>query len=167
MKSRIAITILILGFIFLFFNKKDTEFKPTISDDPNDYQSITISDDPNDYQSITITVGDEKTLKFNFGLENTASIIYIQEADRSKDASYKLDSASKEKIQKIICDYCKVIERKKHDYWPSTDEYEAMFVLWEVNFRNEDGLFSYRKSGALCYPDDWEEFLESIEAYLQ
>lgn len=60
-----------------------------------------------------------------------------------------------------IVNYSTTVQEKENDYWPHTDEYPEMYVLFEytILFDNE---YKYRMDGAECYPDGWDEFIERI-----
>lgn len=70
-----------------------------------------------------------------------------------------------QELRKLILDYSYQVHDKEHDYWPDTEEYPPMLVLFE--YKVCYGEESYSDDGALCYPDGWEEFIKTLESYAQ
>lgn len=66
-----------------------------------------------------------------------------------------------EKFMNEIVNYSTTVQEKENDYWPHTDEYPEMYVLFDytILFDNE---YKYRMDGAECYPDGWDEFIARI-----
>ena len=60
-----------------------------------------------------------------------------------------------------IANYSPTVQEKEYDYWPHTDEYPEMYVLFEYCILFDNG-YKYKMDGAECYPDGWDEFVERM-----
>ena len=60
-----------------------------------------------------------------------------------------------------LADYSPTVQKKEYDYWPHTDEYPEMYVLFDYNILF-DNKYEYKMDGAECYPDGWDEFIKKI-----
>lgn len=74
---------------------------------------------------------------------------------------YALSEDQCDRLRKFILEYSGTVREKKNAYWPQTEEYPDMLVLFEFEIGGEDKR--YRENGALCYPDGWEEFIEDLK----
>lgn len=70
------------------------------------------------------------------------------------------DDNANEFINEIV-NYSPNVQEKEYDYWPHTEEYPEMLVLFRYDVTFENG-YRYRTDGALCYPDGWAEFVERL-----
>lgn len=72
-----------------------------------------------------------------------------------------------DELKKYVVDYSRKVEAQKEDYWPQTDEYPEMFIMftYDIAFGDSDDYKEYRESGALCYPDGWSEFIKTLMEY--
>lgn len=165
----LSIAVLALIISIIFIRRDPDNDVPKVSDNPLDNQRVyldTLSENPLDYQRVYLDTPREKSFQFYFGEESTVRVIYNQYTDTEQELEYNLDLDTAKKLQQLICDYCKVIAKDEDRYWPNTEEYPAMLVLWDAEFRNEDSSFLYTTSGALEFPENWDEFMLEIESYL-
>lgn len=82
------------------------------------------------------------------------------------DGHPKVKELNEEQIKELknyIIDYSYTVHDKEDDYWPDTDEYPDMRLLFEYDIRF--GGERYKQDGALCYPDGWDEFIEFLREY--
>lgn len=72
-----------------------------------------------------------------------------------------------EELKEYIADYSHKVKEKENEYWPQTDEYPAMYTLFrfKLEFEDSEGSGKYSESGALCYPDGWDEFIDKLMEY--
>ena len=72
-----------------------------------------------------------------------------------------------DELKEYIVDYSHKIKEKEDEYWPKTDEYPEMFVLFEydITFGDSENYKEYSADGALCYPDGWSEFIKTLMEY--
>ena len=70
-------------------------------------------------------------------------------------------------LRKYIAQYSHTVKEKEQEYWPQTSEYPEMYVLfsYDICFDDNGHYEDYKESGALCYPDGWNEFIEYLLAY--
>ena len=71
--------------------------------------------------------------------------------------TYELSDDRCNELQKLILEYSLRVKEQEDEYWPDTDEYPDMLVLFEFEMNGEEKR--YRDTGALCYPDGWEDFI--------
>ena len=66
-----------------------------------------------------------------------------------------------QRLKEYVVEYTYKVKAKEKEYWPQTDEYPAMYGLfsYEIKFGEDE---EYSQTGALCYPDGWEEFLDML-----
>lgn len=74
---------------------------------------------------------------------------------------YTLSEDQCSKLREFILEYSKTVKEKKDEYWPQTEEYPAMLILFKFEIRGEDKR--YKETGALCYPDGLEGFIENLK----
>lgn len=74
--------------------------------------------------------------------------------------SFLTDDKMEEFINEIA-NYSPKVQEKEYDYWPHTDEYPEMYVLFDYILLFDNG-YKYRMDGAECYPDDWDDFIERL-----
>lgn len=70
-----------------------------------------------------------------------------------------------QELRRLILDYSYQVHDQKYDYWPHTEEYPEMLVLFR--YRVCYGEKEYSEDGALCYPEGWEMFIKTLENYVQ
>ena len=99
-----------------------------------------------DFEKRTMIYGTRKEFKDN----NSKEVVLTEEQSQ--------------KLKKYIVEYTHNVKAKEKEYWPQTDEYPDMFTLFNYKIEFGDGEV-YRTSGALCYPDDWEIFIEKLTEY--
>ena len=75
--------------------------------------------------------------------------------------TYELSDDRCNELQKLILEYSLRVKEQEDEYWPDTDEYPDMLVLFEFEMNGE--VKRYRATGALCYPDGWEDFIEELK----
>lgn len=68
-----------------------------------------------------------------------------------------------EELKDLIIEYAHTVQEKEEEYWPQTEEYPAMIILFEYNLWF--GGKRYKQDGACCYPDGWSEFVAKLMAY--
>lgn len=74
---------------------------------------------------------------------------------------YELSEEQCSKLREFILEYSGTVKENKNAYWPQTEEYPAMITLFKFEIRGEDKR--YKETGALCYPDGWEVFIENLK----
>ena len=74
---------------------------------------------------------------------------------------YELSDDRCNELQKLILEYSLRVKEQEDEYWPDTDEYPDMLVLFEFEMNGEEKR--YRATGALCYPDGWEDFIGDLK----
>jgi len=74
---------------------------------------------------------------------------------------YELSVEQCNELRQLILEYSQTVKEQEDEYWPDTDEYPDMLVLFKFEMTGEKKR--YRASGALCYPDGWEEFVENLK----
>lgn len=82
------------------------------------------------------------------------------------DTMPEVKSLTEEQIKELkqyVIEYSYKVQEKKDDYWPHYDEYPEMAVLFRYDLWY--GEEKYREDGALCYPDGWDEFIETLMSY--
>lgn len=102
-----------------------------------------------DFEKRTIISGTRKQFKAN---EQKEVVLTDEQCQELKD---------------YIVDYSNKVKTKEKEYWPQTDEYPDMFILFHYSVTYSEGETEkvYRTDGALCYPEDWEEFLAKLMEY--
>ena len=72
-----------------------------------------------------------------------------------------------EELREYIVEYSSKVKSKEKEYWPHSYEYPPMFIkfYYVVRFGDSDNYKEYLETGALCYPDDWEEFVDTLLKY--
>lgn len=81
------------------------------------------------------------------------------------DMENTLSEEQCKELQKLIFTYSYQVLEQEYDYWPHTEEYPEMSMLFcYIVYYGEE---KYSADGALCYPDGWEEFLKTLESYMQ
>ena len=70
-------------------------------------------------------------------------------------------------LRKYIAEYSHTVKEKEQEYWPQTSEYPEMLILfsYEICFDDNGHYKDYKESGALCYPDGWNDFIEYLLTY--
>lgn len=81
------------------------------------------------------------------------------------DMETTLSEEQCKELQELIFTYSYQVLEQEYDYWPHTEEYPEMLVLFQ--YKVYYGEEKYSADGALCYPDGWEEFLKTLEGYAQ
>lgn len=82
------------------------------------------------------------------------------------DASPEVKDLTKEQcdeLKELIIEYSSTVEKQEKEYWPQSDEYPEMMLLFEYELWL--GEQRYKQDGALCYPDGWSEFIETLMEY--
>lgn len=74
---------------------------------------------------------------------------------------YELSVEQCNELRQLILEYSQTVKEQEDEYWPDTDEYPDMLVLFKFEMTGEKKR--YRASGALCYPDGWEEFVGELK----
>lgn len=74
---------------------------------------------------------------------------------------YDLNEEQCEQLKELILQYAVKVEEKSEDYWPHTEEYPDMTILFAFEVWDEEK--TYREMGALCYPDGWDEFWQELK----
>lgn len=74
---------------------------------------------------------------------------------------YALSEEQCSKLREFILEYSGTVKEKENTYWPQTEEYPAMITLFKFEIGGEDKR--YKETGALCYPDGWEVFIENLK----
>lgn len=89
------------------------------------------------------------------------------DGDNTKSTEVILKEEQCQELREQIVEYSHTVQEKEKDYWPQTDEYPAMMVLfeYEIWFGDDEYYEKYRQNGALCYPDGWDAFVEKLLAY--
>ncbi|MCQ2531687.1 MAG: hypothetical protein MJ093_03165 [Saccharofermentans sp.] len=75
------------------------------------------------------------------------------------DENYELTDEQNEEILTYMTDFSIAVKAKDDDYWPHSDEYPDMFVLFRYSVNHQ------RWDGALCYPDNWTEMLDYLKGF--
>lgn len=101
----------------------------------------------------------EDDITIYFYVENDQLEITGQYGRESFDCF--LTDDKKEEFLNEIVDYSPTVQEKEYDYWPHTDEYPALLVLFKYNI-NFDNDYQYETDGALCCPDGWNEFVNRL-----
>lgn len=77
--------------------------------------------------------------------------------------NFDLTNEQCQEIRKLVLDYTYRVEEQKDDYWPKTEEYSDMKILFD--YKIEYGEETYSMDGALCYPDGWDEFISALNDF--
>lgn len=107
----------------------------------------------------------EESIKIKMNFENRTITSGTQKqfiANEQKETV--LNEEQCQELKDYIVEYSHKVKAKEKEYWPQTDEYPDMYRLFDYKIEFEDGEV-YRTSGALCYPDDWEMFIEKLMGY--
>lgn len=92
---------------------------------------------------------------YDIDLENAKLVI--------DDENFDLTNEQCQEIRKLVLDYTYRVEEQKDDYWPKTEEYPDMKILFD--YKIEYGEETYSMDGALCYPDGWDEFISALNDF--
>lgn len=76
---------------------------------------------------------------------------------------FALSEEQGKELRELILQYSHTVKDKEDEYWPDSDEYPDMLVLFQFDVRGGEDNKRYRASGALCYPDGWEEFIGDLK----
>lgn len=95
--------------------------------------------------------------------DGTAEI--VETSNKTSELEFELNEEQCKRLQELILQYGYKVEDKSEDYWPHTDEYPDMCLLFSFEVRSEE--MTYKETGALCYPDGWEEFWEEMRDIIQ
>lgn len=95
--------------------------------------------------------------------------IYISFADSTieiEGQTYTLDEEKKQELMEYMYDYSRAVVDGKEKYWPDTDEYPDMKILFRYNiyYGTEDDFDVVKMDGANCYPDDWNETIRKLKS---
>ncbi|MCQ2527720.1 MAG: hypothetical protein MJ108_01220 [Saccharofermentans sp.] len=71
---------------------------------------------------------------------------------------YTLTDEQSDDILIYMTEFSLAVEAKEYDYWPHSEEYPDMFVLFEYSVNHQ------RWDGALCYPDNWNEMIDYLKS---
>lgn len=148
--------LLLLGTVFFIFSisffltacgKKEsgtTDVLQGMSEENILYLSIEIHDEETDVEKQIDVYMDTQKLVIN-------------------DMETALTAEQCRELRSLIYQYTYQVEVQKSDYWPQTEEYPDMRVLF--CYRVWYGEERYSQSGALCYPDGWQQFIHTLEEY--
>ena len=74
------------------------------------------------------------------------------------DEMYILSDEQNEEILEYMTEYTIAVKAKDDEYWPNTEEYPDMLILFDYRVNNQ------RWDGALCYPDNWAEMIDYLKS---
>lgn len=110
----------------------------------------------------------DEGIEINVDFEKRAVIWAIRKENNGKEEKEVVLSEEQcQELKDYIVDYSHKVKAKEKEYWPQTDEYPDMYMLfsYKVKYSVDEKNMEYRTSGALCYPDRWEEFIEKLMEY--
>jgi len=87
--------------------------------------------------------------------------IYVTGKYSGKSFEIDLTDDKMEQFINEIIEYAPTVQEREYDYWPHSDEYPEMYVLFEYELLFENG-YKYKMDGANCYPADWNQFVNKI-----
>lgn len=101
---------------------------------------------------------DEETEK----REDISLWLYPGEGEADIDGEkYELSDDQCNELREFILEYSLIVKEQEDEYWPKTDEYPDMIILFDLRIRGEEK--EYRADGGLCHPDGWKEFIEDLK----
>lgn len=105
---------------------------------------------------------DEETTDIDIIFNEEGGIAEITEINNGRtEREFELNEEQCERLKELILQYGSKVEEKSEYYWPNTDEYPDMRRLFCFEVWSEEII--YKETGALCYPDGWEEFWQEME----
>ena len=91
----------------------------------------------------------------------------FHDEDDTAPAEITLTKEQCQELKERIVEYTYTVKEGEKDYWPQSDEYPEMLVLfrYEIWYGDSEDYEEYRETGALCYPEGWDDFVESLLGY--
>lgn len=77
------------------------------------------------------------------------------------DVEFALNEETSNELRELIFQYSRTVKEQEDEYWPHTSEYPDMRTLFRFDMRSDEK--QYKATGALCYPDGWEEFIKELK----
>lgn len=102
-------------------------------------------------------------IRFDKGIICSGKATEFRDDDDTMPEVKSLTEEQLEELKEYVIEYSYKVQEKKDEYWPHYDEYPAMAVLFRYDLWY--GEEKYKEDGALCYPDGWDEFIETLMAY--
>ena len=105
----------------------------------------------------------DERIEIEVDFEKRTIIILGTRKEFSTDEQKEVELTEEQcqRLKEYVVEYTYKVKAKEKEYWPQTDEYPAMYGLfsYEIKFGEDE---EYSQTGALCYPDGWEEFLDML-----
>ena len=153
-----TIALIIFGFIF-YRNYKIRHELDDLSADNLLYLRVISNNADNHDEHIIIEIDFEKrTIIEGFRIK-------FDDEEPAKEVS--LTEEQCEELKEYIVEYSHKVKAKEKEYWPRSYEYPPMFILfyYTIEYGEGENYKEYQQNGALCYPDDWDEFVEILLKY--
>ena len=82
---------------------------------------------------------------------------------------YPVAPEKEQDLANVIYAYTGLVFDDEAEYWPQTDEYPEMLILFHYNIYydvdgNKDVL---RVDGANCYPAGWDDMIKELKTYIE
>ena len=101
-----------------------------------------------------------ETSQYTIDLNHNTASVFIQGQETQ---TYDLSQEQAEDLRRLLSEYALTVYNGR-PYWPSGD-YCTMEVLFDYTIDYEMG--SYREYGATHYPEEWEEFTQSLKELIR
>ena len=131
-------------------------------------------DDLNEKNILSLSLKSNNSDNYNESIEiemdfeeRTIISVIKKENNKKEEKEVVLTDEQCQELKDYIVDYSHKVKAKEKEYWPQTDEYPEMYILfnYRITYSEDETEKVYRTDGALCYPDDWQEFLEKLMEY--
>ena len=154
-----SIVLLFLGYI-LYKNYKDKHELDDLTADNLLELRLRSSNVDNSDDDIIIEIDFEKRIM----IAGTRKEI---RGDNSSAREVVLTKEQCQDLKEYIVEYSHKVKAKENEYWPQSYEYPPMFIkfYYNIKYGNGENYKEYIANGALCYPDGWDEFVNTLLEY--